>query len=221
MSSRTVKPTLDRKLGRILREHRRQRGWTLETMSQRTGLAPSTLSKVENNQMSLSFDTLVRVADGLGISFEALFNPGGATLAGARRAVTRRGEGTRFATPQYDYVVHGAELQTKRMIPLWMKVKARRPEDIAELSRHVGEEYVYVVDGRVTVLTDQYAPLSLEAGESVYFDSGMGHGFLSESKQDATILSICWTAGAYRISDDRNSQPILIEQAAPLAPGTR
>lgn len=188
-------------------------------MSQRTGLAASTLSKVENGQMSLSFDTLVRVADGLGISFEALFNPGGAAIATGRRAVTRRGEGTRFSTPHYDYQVHGAELLTKRMIPLLMRIKARRPEDIPALSRHAGEEYVYVVDGRVKVLTDHYAPLHLAAGESVYFDSGMAHGFLSESDQDATILSICWIAGPYRINEDRNGQPILLEEEAQEALG--
>lgn len=180
-------------------------------MSQRTGLAASTLSKVENNQMGLSFDALVRLAKGLGVSFEALFNPSGDAITTGRRAVTHKGETTEFSTAQYQYDVHGSELLTKRMIPLLMTIKARRPEELTQLSRHSGEEYVHVISGRVQVITDQYAPLSLEAGESIYFDSSMGHGFLSESEEDAKILSVCWTAGPYRMSENRNSQPIVME----------
>jgi transcriptional regulator with XRE-family HTH domain len=180
-------------------------------MSRRTGLAASTLSKVENNQMGLSFDALVRLAKGLGVSFEALFNPGGDAITTGRRAVTRKGEATEFSTAQYHYDVHGSELLTKRMIPLLMTIKARRPEELTQLSRHAGEEYVHVIAGRVQVITDQYAPLSLEAGESIYFDSSMGHGFLTESENDATIISVCWTAGPYRMSEDRNAQPIVME----------
>ena len=187
-------------------------------MSQRTGLAVSTLSKVENRQMGLSFDALVRVANGLDVSFEALFNPGGDAIATGRRSITRNGEATEFSTPQYRYDVHGSELLTKRMIPLLMTIKARRPEELTQLSRHSGEEYVHVIAGRVQVITDQYAPVSLEAGESIYFDSGMGHGFLSESREDATVLSICWTAGPYRINEDRNAQPIVMEDDLPVDP---
>ena len=183
-------------------------------MSQRTGLAVSTLSKVENHQMGLSFDALVRLATGLGVSFEALFNAGGDAIASGRRAVTRNGQATKFSTPQYQYDVHGSELPTKRIIPLVMTIKARRPEELAHLSQNSGEEYVHVVAGRVRVITDQYSPLSLEAGESIYFDSGMGHGFLSESKEDAKILSVCWIAGPYHISEDRNAQPIVMEDDA-------
>ncbi|MEM7021915.1 MAG: XRE family transcriptional regulator [Pseudomonadota bacterium] len=207
----SVKSATRPNLGRILHEQRRRRGWTLEVMSQKTGLAPSTLSKVENNQMGLSFDALVRVADGLGVSFETRFNPGGDNNTMGRRAVTRDGQATEFSTPEYHYDVHGSELLTKRMIPLVMRIKARERQELTRLSRHAGEEYVYVIAGRVQVITDDYVPLSLGAGESIYFDSGMGHGFLSESQDDATILSVCWSAGPYRINEDRRGQPIVME----------
>jgi transcriptional regulator with XRE-family HTH domain len=182
-------------------------------MSQRTGLAISTLSKVENNQMGLSFDALVRVADGLGVSFDSLFNPGGPSIGSGRRAVTRAGQATEFTTPLYDYRMHGSELLTKRMIPLVMTVKARELEEETVLSRHPGEEYVYVLSGSVQVITDQYAPTRLEAGESIYFDSAMGHAFLSEGAEEAVILSICLMTEPYRINGDPKGQPILMQDA--------
>ena len=212
-----VKAVAKRDIGRILREQRRRRGWTLEKMSQNTGLGVSHLSKMENNKTGLSFDALVRVAEVLGVPFEALFNPSGDAIATGRRVITRRGDAARFSTPQYDYDMHGAELLTKRMIPLVMTVKVRDPDDTPNLSRHPGEEYVYVISGQIRVITDQYADVSLAANESIYFDSGMGHAFVSEGDESALILSVCWTYGPYTINEDRNGHPILMEDTLVLS----
>ncbi|TGW05268.1 XRE family transcriptional regulator, partial [Mesorhizobium sp. M2D.F.Ca.ET.145.01.1.1] len=43
-------------LGDCLRSLRKRHGWTLQEVSTLTGVAVSTLSKVENDQMSLSYD---------------------------------------------------------------------------------------------------------------------------------------------------------------------
>ena len=54
------------KLGEKVREFRRSYNWTLEEASRRTGLAKSTLSKIENEQISPSFDLVQKLAAGLG-----------------------------------------------------------------------------------------------------------------------------------------------------------
>ena len=54
-------------LGDCLRNLRRQHGWTLQDVSHLTGVAVSTLSKVENDQMSLTYDKLLQICGGLGI----------------------------------------------------------------------------------------------------------------------------------------------------------
>jgi len=48
--------------GAALKALRRQHGWTLAEVSQRTGLPTSTLSKIENDKVSLSFDKLARLS---------------------------------------------------------------------------------------------------------------------------------------------------------------
>ncbi len=40
-----------------------------------------------------------------------------------------------------------------------------------------------------------YAPIRLEAGDSVYFDGRMGHAYVSVSEADAQILNICAGVG--------------------------
>ena len=58
-----------------VRELRKQREWTLEQAAQKAGLARSTLSKIENGQMSPTYDALKKLADGLDISVPQLFTP--------------------------------------------------------------------------------------------------------------------------------------------------
>ena len=60
-------------LGDFLREIRTRNHWTLSQVSAMTGLAISTLSKVENNQMSLTYDRIVQLAEGLKVDIVELF----------------------------------------------------------------------------------------------------------------------------------------------------
>ena len=48
-------------LGERVRELRRSLGWTLEEAANRAGLARSTLSKIENGQMSPTYDALKKL----------------------------------------------------------------------------------------------------------------------------------------------------------------
>ena len=59
-------------LGERLRTLRKGLGWTLQDLAKRSGVSLSTLSKIENAQVAPTFDSLLKAARGLGISFETL-----------------------------------------------------------------------------------------------------------------------------------------------------
>src|ERR1700756_5288270 len=94
------------KPGAVLRSLRMQRGWTLSEVSRRTGLPVSTLSKVENDKMSLTFDKLTRISEGLEIDIAQLFGgafadenaDGPASEVSGRRSITRASEGMSIET---------------------------------------------------------------------------------------------------------------------------
>ncbi|MEM8593159.1 MAG: helix-turn-helix transcriptional regulator, partial [Pseudomonadota bacterium] len=62
-------------LGQRVRELRKARDWTLEQAATQAGLARSTLSKIENGQMSPTYEALKKLAVGLEISVPQLFTP--------------------------------------------------------------------------------------------------------------------------------------------------
>jgi transcriptional regulator with XRE-family HTH domain len=178
-----------------LRALRTARGWTLAEVAQRTGLPISSLSKIENDRMSLSYDKLTRLCTGLEIDIAELFAAGTATNAplgvAGRRSVTRAGEGRVIDTSNYLHLYPAADLLNKRFVPIIAEVHARSLADFGELIRHPGEEYACVLEGVVELHTDLYAPARLGVGDSIYFDSGMGHAYIAVSRSKCRVLSIC------------------------------
>lgn len=61
------------RLGDRLPEIRQRKKWTLDKVSEPIGLAKSTLSKIENERISPSFDVVRKFALGLGIDVPQLF----------------------------------------------------------------------------------------------------------------------------------------------------
>ncbi len=183
------------KPGAVLKALRRRQGWTLAEVSRRTGLPLSTLSKIENDKMSLTFDKLSRLSSSLEVDISALFNgeAGEAASPGAsgRRSVTRAGEGKAIETQNYSHLYPAWELLNKRIIPIVAELHARSLAEFGELVRHPGEEYAYVLEGEVDLYTSLYAPVRLKTGDSIYFDSGMGHAYIAAAAGPCRVLSLC------------------------------
>jgi len=175
-------------LGARVRALRKARNWTLEQAAQEAGLARSTLSKIENRQMSPTFEAVQKLAQGLGISIPQLFTAPKSSHAMARRAITRAGEGQAHPTSTYEHEILGAELSGKQMLPYRAIIRARDFAAFDGWVRHDGEEFLYVLSGIVEFYTEFYAPVQLRRGDSAYYDAAMGHNVISVSEDDAVIL---------------------------------
>lgn len=186
------------KPGAMLKRLRAERGWTLGEVSQRTGLAVSTLSKAENDKIALTFDKLVLISEALQVDIAQLFgSTAGAAPhveGGTRRSISRAGEGRSIETVKGNYLYVAAELVNKRFIPIIGEVFAKNISEYEELSRHQGEEYVYVLQGTLELHTEMYTPAILAQGDSVFFDSGMGHAYVAVGDEPCRILSMCATS---------------------------
>jgi transcriptional regulator with XRE-family HTH domain len=179
-------------LSEALRRLRGGARLTLKELSARSGIAASTLSKIENGQLSPTYEKIVLLADGLGVDVAELFGrEHSGTVATGRRAICRRGEGAVHKTPQYEYEMLCADVTRKQFLPLVTRLRAHSVDAFPELLRHQGEEFVYVLEGQVTLYSDFYEPFVLNLGDSCYFDSHMGHVLVSSGAADARILWVC------------------------------
>jgi len=180
----------DAALGVRIRALRTERNWTLEQASQACGLARSTLSKIENGQMSPTYDAIIKLAAGFGVKVGRLFASQEAPMGAGRRSICKRGDGIPHPTPYYQHQFLCTDLSSKTMVPFLSTITARRFEEFDDWGRHQGEELVYVLSGGVRCYTEFYEPADLQAGDCIYLDSRMGHCIVSTSEEDAQVLWI-------------------------------
>ncbi len=190
-------------LGPALRALRQAQGWKLRDVAERSGLSVSTLSKVERGQLSLTYDRLIQLPDGIDLDISTLFSgalPHTASGAAGRRSVTRRDEPEVIETDNYLHYYPNTDLLRRPFVPIVAELKARSLEEFGPLVRHSGEEFTYVIEGTVIVHTEHYAPTTLEVGDSIHIDSNMGHAYVAGANGPCRVLSVC-SASETAISD--------------------
>lgn len=180
-------------LAALIRGLRSRQGWTLKEMSVKSGIPVSTLSKVEHGQLTLTYDKLYQLSQKLGMRMSELFaeEKSEETPVTARRSVGSLETALRVETPNYDYNYLCAELRRKRMIPVFTRLRANSVKQFGSLVHHSGEEFTYVLKGTMVLHTEFYDPVTLGAGQSVYFDSSMGHAYLTaEGCDEVEMLTV-------------------------------
>jgi transcriptional regulator with XRE-family HTH domain len=184
-------------LGSLIRGLRRQKKWTLREMSDQVGIPLSTLAKVEQDKLSLTYDKLQQFTARLGLTmteFLAQAEPpptDAPKLVTARRSLTRDGNSIQISTPNYDYEYLCADLREKRMVPILTRVRAHNIAEFGELVHHRGEEFIFVLEGTIEVHLEFYTAIVLRAGQGVYLDSTMGHAYLAKDCESALVLGVC------------------------------
>lgn len=183
-----VRPVEQISIGKHVKAIRTMNNLTLEEASKRTGLARSTISKIENEQISPTFSVMQKLASGLDIELPQLFTKPKQVQATGRRDITKNGTGTTHLTPTYEHELLAGQFSHKKMMPYKSRIHARSFDDFGEWIRHQGEEFLLVLEGEVQFLTEFYEPVNLGPGDSVYYDASMGHLVVSVSEQDAYTL---------------------------------
>jgi transcriptional regulator with XRE-family HTH domain len=189
----TPEPQIDHKVvGTRLRSARKARDLTLAQLSELSGIAISTISKAERGDIALTYDKFGALAHALDMDFSTLF---GRAKRGAAQpmkpTLTRSGKQPIYDTPNYEYGMIANELTGKRMVPIRSHVHARKLADFPDYIRHGGEEFVFLLNGELELRFEDGNVFRLEPGDSLYFDSGVGHVYLSIGDEDAEVLVCC------------------------------
>lgn len=203
---------------RAIRKARTAQNLSLRALSARAGMPYSTLSKLENGKVALTYDKLIRLAQALQLDLKDIVAGEGEQslpVAMGRRSVTRAGDGFAAQSDHHAHHYPAADLLGKMMTPIIIEVRARSLDEFGGLVRHTGEEYLYVLSGAMELHSDLYAPLPLGAGDSVYFDSGMGHAYVRTSKVKCTVLSVCASLGIKRLVGAAKRNPLAGEEPLP------
>ncbi|HEX5850897.1 MAG TPA: XRE family transcriptional regulator [Rubrobacter sp.] len=172
-------------VGRRLREARLTRDMTQEEVSAASGVSVAHLSRLESGARQPSVATLLNVAAGLGISIsdllEAPREPGPGTVVRGSEAPFYEGAGFRFQ-PLMPEAGPAGLAAVKVVFPV------DRVEP-AEHHRHEGEEWLYVLSGRLRLTLGEESTV-LGPGDAAFFDGMLEHSFDVLGDEDVEMLVV-------------------------------
>jgi transcriptional regulator with XRE-family HTH domain len=164
----TAPPTL----AEGLRSARLLRRLSLADVAEATNISTSFLSLVEKGKSDITIGRLVRLVEFYGISIVDLIPAGGnndpeLVRIDDRRLLHSPAEGI-------DVFLLGPDTQ-RTMMP--MLVEFEPGAHLAEYGRHQGEEWVYVLEGRLSLEFQDAEPKQLSAGDGAYYIADRPHLF--------------------------------------------
>ena len=165
---------------------RKKNGWRLHDLSKKTGISVATLSKLENGKTKLNFSTVNKLAQGIGVAVTDLTSP---DLEHTNDAtMTLGGGGVVFETRDVDYEVLCADYAGGNQGYAKLSVKSRKLDPDLPWHRHPGKEFIYVLKGMLVLHTEDRAPITLKRGDSLLFDSSIGHHYVNASRSETELL---------------------------------
>ena len=183
-------------IGAKIRHIRQSKGLTLENVSARTGLSKGLISRIENEQVSPPIATLLKIASALTIDIAHFFSD----QASAHRVTVVRGHEVSPSRSSmilegkdagYAYELLAFKKDDKHMEPFLVKFDIRKREEIP-LQQHRGEEFLHLMEGKLEFFTKDET-IVLEEGDSIYFDSGVPHGYRGIGKESPKALVVVYS----------------------------
>lgn len=166
-----------------MRRLRRERGWRLEDLAERTGFSRPYLSRLESGERQPSLTALFSVARAYGVSFSNLFEP----EPEAESGVVVRAGGPSQRGNGLIYTNLSAGNLTFNLQPLRVVVPAEREEDA--VYQHEGEQWLYVLSGRLC-LNLAGEEILLDPGDAAHFDADRPHQLTALEGRDAEVILV-------------------------------
>jgi len=169
---------------------RKKLGITLEALAEQSGMTKSYLSKVERGLNTPSIAAALKLARALNVNVEELFaedapNP-------TRYSLVRSGERQSLSGKGPGYAVLASQIGQRSLLPFLINP----PMDFSDATfkEHLGEEFLFVHDGRVEVdfMSER---VILERGDALYFNAQTPHRLRSLGEQPAQLLVVVHDAG--------------------------
>ena len=172
-------------IGARIKQIRNKNDLTLEELASRCELTKGFLSQLERNLTSPSIQTLEDIAEALGMSFSEFF---------------KDEEEVQIVFKAEDVFVDEKELSTihwivpnaqkNMMEPILLELKPQGESQV--IYPHDGEEFGYVLSGRVMLYREHHAKGTLvRKGETFYMNGNDEHYLKNESNQNAMVLWVC------------------------------
>jgi len=161
-----------------IRYQRNLKNISLRALAKEAGISASALSKIESGKARLTVEIAVRLAGILHVP-ASLFLLEKAPQALARRSITSKDTGVIHQNPGMRLEVLCSDFKEKTNLFWKVTVTAVSVEDCGGMRQHPGQEFLFILSGKLEIHTAFYNPYLLEPGDSILFDSDQPHAYVA------------------------------------------
>ena len=172
-------------LGQRIRTLRKEKSLTLVEISQKTGIAQATLSRIETGTMIGTVESHEKIAETLGIGLSELYTGVDRRYEQISHQVKEARAATHH-TKDVHVEVLTQESSKKKITPLLLTLQGGGKTEKEHNERGV-EKFVWVLDGHVKVKleTQEY---DLKTQETLYFDASFPHQIVNDGQKTAKVF---------------------------------
>jgi quercetin dioxygenase-like cupin family protein len=148
--------------------------------ARRAGVSAGFLSAIELSKANASVATLHRLASAYGTTVLEFFD-----LPNNSRRLIRPGQ-SRVLRTDSGVNIELLSIGTKMLEPMLFRVPPSAGSDGAY--SHVGEEFIYMLSGTLEIWLGEMERYLLQAGDSFWFESNLGHRWFNPSEEEAVLI---------------------------------
>ncbi len=175
-------------VGEIIHNLRKERKMTLLELSNKSGVALATLSRMENGKMTGTLESHMNICKALEISLPGLYRD----LEASTKTVDVQTKKTRTDVFVHDKKATSEMLApnvlNKKMMPTMIKI-AKGGNTHNEETKPGIEKFAYVIDGKIeaNIGGERYI---LGRGDTLYFESSVPHYFKNVGAGEARLICV-------------------------------
>lgn len=176
-------------IGSIIKTLRKKKNLTLKQLSDQSGLSVGFLSQLERGISSIAIDSLSKIADILEVSLSTFFQDMNAVNVDP--VVHSFDMMCTQVSPQIIQYILSNDVTAFDTLPRIFQLMPLANADMSKMEMycHSGEEFIYILEGVVTVFVDdnQY---SLYPGDSIQIHSNQPHNWINYTNKIAKLLTM-------------------------------
>lgn len=178
---------MNKTIGQKIKELRLQNKMTLKELSQLTQLSIGFLSQLERGMTDIATDSLTSVASALEVDLSYFF----AGSQRHRRRIMRSYEKEVFQVDHARFIHYHLtnQLEAKALLPRLIELLPINSDEEITAYPHEGEEFVYVLEGVLTLFIDAEQH-ELFPGDSAHYKSTVRHNWANYTTKMVRILVV-------------------------------
>ncbi len=170
-------------VGKKIKKARTGKKITLDRVANETGLSITYIKEIESGKKIPPVGTLLQISKALEIDSGFLLKEQETSRENRKKAYTKRTENYAYET-----LTPGAEHKHLKAF----RVSVKPGKDHKGVGyRHEGEEFVYVLSGKVEISVGDHIN-TLSEGDSLHFNSGVKHSLKNIGNKKAELLAVIY-----------------------------